>query len=106
MDSVAGGTLRSRPQVNTRSSHRSTGCNDCARHPVQGTSDTESTPVQNVSVDLRRLDAGVAQQLLNRANVVAVMEEMRSEGVAKRVRSGMLRDLGSRCSFSDSFLDY
>ena len=44
----------------------------------------------DMSVDLRRLEAGMAQQFLDDAQVGAPIEEMGGEGVPQRV--GMGRD--------------
>lgn len=42
----------------------------------------------DVAVDLRRRERAVAEELLDRAQVGAALEEMRGEGVAKAVRVG------------------
>ena len=49
---------------------------------VHGAADAEATPVEDVSVDHRRGDAPVAQELLDGPDVVACLEEMGGEGVA------------------------
>ena len=41
---------------------------------------------RNVGVDLRRRDVRVAEQQLHHAQVGAVVEQVRGEGVAQRVR--------------------
>ena len=43
-------------------------------------------------VDLRGGDVGVAEQFLHGADVVAVLEQVRGEGMAQRVASGRLGD--------------
>ena len=52
---------------------------------VERASNARSAQAQHVRVDHRRLDIRVAQQLLDGADVVAVVEQMRSE----RVPQGM-----------------
>ena len=43
--------------------------------------------VKHMGVDLRRRDVGVAEQILNDAQVRAVLQQMTGEGVAKDVRA-------------------
>jgi hypothetical protein len=50
--------------------------------------------VQNVGVDHRRLDVDVPEQLLNRANVIALLQQVGCERVPKRVSRGVLSDAG------------
>jgi hypothetical protein len=45
-----------------------------------------SALARDVGVDLRGGDVGVAQQQLHHAQVGAVVDEVRGEGVAQRVR--------------------
>ena len=56
---------------------------------------------QHVGVDHRRRDVAVAQQILDRANIVSALEQVRGEGVAEAVtghafvdsrRPGRIRD--------------
>ena len=51
-------------------------------------------PAIDVGVDLRRRDAGVAEHLLDGAEVRAAFEEVRREGVAQRVGVDVLLDAG------------
>ena len=59
-------------------------------------SDAHAAPafVHDVGVDHRRLDAGMAQQLLHGADVVAVLQQVRGERVAQRVAAHVLDDAG------------
>ena len=50
--------------------------------------------VRHVRVDHRRLDARVAEQLLDRADVVAVLEEVRRKGVPQCMTAHVLRNPG------------
>ena len=43
--------------------------------------------VEHMGIDLRRRDVGVAEQILNDAQVRAVLQQMTGEGVAKDVRA-------------------
>jgi hypothetical protein len=53
--------------------------------PVRRASDSGGAAVQHVRVDHRGAHIAVAQQFLNRADVVAVFEEVRRERMAERV---------------------
>ena len=44
-----------------------------------------------VSVDLRRGDIGVAEQLLDATQVLARLEQVRGEGMSEQVRMDMYR---------------
>ena len=61
--------------------------------------------VQNVRVDHGRADVLVAQQLLNRADVIARFQKMRGEGMPKCMASGPLRQSRRRNSLPDRFLN-
>ena len=50
--------------------------------------------VGEVGVDLRRLEVGVAEQLLHDSQVGAALEQMRRERVTQGVRAGPLRRAG------------
>ncbi len=52
--------------------------------------------VGDVRIDLGRVDGGMAEKLLDGANVGAVREQVGGEGVAKRVRRDDARDAGAR----------
>ena len=49
---------------------------------------------RDVGVDRRRRDVGVAEQHLHRAQVGAVVEQVRGEGMAQRVRRQRRGDAG------------
>ena len=49
------------------------------RSPIEGTADTPGASVEDVGVDHRGADIFVAQQFLDCADVVAVIEEMGGE---------------------------
>src|SRR3954471_23564912 len=54
---------------------------------VRGVIDVAQALGGEVRVDLRRGDVGVAEHLLDRAQVAAAREQVRGEGVAQRVRA-------------------
>ena len=53
---------------------------------------TQPAPVDDVRVDHRRAQVRVAEQILDRADVVAVLEEVGRERMAQRVTAHFLRD--------------
>src|SRR5262245_49175127 len=58
--------------------------------------------VEDVCVDLRRRQIGVAEHQLNRAEVGAALEQVRREGVAQDVRTQRPRQLrGARVALQD-----
>ena len=63
--------------------------------PVRGASHSRRCPVEHVRVDLCGADVPVAEELLDGADVVPVLEQVGGEGVAQGVRCGSLRDPGS-----------
>jgi hypothetical protein len=64
----------------------------CGEGGVEGTLHASSASVEHVRVDHGGLDAGVAEQFLDGANVIARLQQMRGEGVAKRVTGGAFGD--------------
>jgi hypothetical protein len=56
-----------------------------AEHPVRGASDRAWAAVQDVSVDHGGADVVVAQELLDRPDVVTIFQQVGSERVAKCV---------------------
>src|SRR4051812_35607008 len=56
-------------------------------------------------IDLRRIDGGMAEELLHRANVGAIREEVGGEGVAQDVRRDLLSDARLRGIRFDHALD-
>ena len=61
---------------------------------VQGASDAAAATVQDVTVDHGRGEIRVAEEFLNRAGVVAVLEEMGRERVSKSVGACRFRNSG------------
>ncbi len=59
---------------------------------VGGAADARGAAVQDMGVDHRRRDVLVAEELLDGAEVAAVLEEMGGEGVAKGMAGGPLRN--------------
>lgn len=57
---------------------------------VGGAADAGVAAVEDVRVDHRGADVGVAQELLNGADVGAVLEEVRGEGMPEGVTGGVL----------------
>ena len=55
---------------------------------VQRTPHGDSRLIEHMRIDHRRRDILVAQQILNRADIVARLQQMRGERVAKRVTGG------------------
>ena len=47
-----------------------------ASEAIRWTANAKAATVENVCVDLRRLDAAVAEQLLNGANVVTIVQQV------------------------------
>ena len=62
---------------------------------VQGAADAAAAAVEDMGVDHGGADVAVTQELLNRADVVAVFQEMRREGVSQGVAAGGFGDSGS-----------
>ena len=58
--------------------------------------DVAEVTVGDVCINLRRVDRGVTEELLDRTNVGAVTQEVGRECVTKRVRSNDARDAGAR----------
>jgi hypothetical protein len=77
-----------------------------AEEPVQRASDGGGAAVQDMRVDHGRGDVLMAEQLLDRADVVAVFEKVRRERVAERMAAGVLRDAGGAQSASYRALHY
>ncbi len=75
-----------------------------AKCGVEGASDAEATPVEDVCVPLCGLDGTVAQELLDRANVVVGLKEMRGEGVPQAVTGSSLVDPCLAASGADGSL--
>ena len=63
-------------------------------HEIGRAFDAGGATVENVGVDLRGADVTVSQELLDGADIVARLEQVRREGVAKGVRACALGDPG------------
>jgi hypothetical protein len=68
---------------------------------VGGATNAASASVQHVRVDHRRPNALVAQEFLYGANIIATCQQVRGEGMPKRVA----RDSFGQSSLSDSLQD-
>ena len=69
-----------------------------------GLFDAGGATVENVGVDLRGADVTVSQELLDGADIVACLEQVRREGVAKGVRACALGDPGEPHGIPDRTL--
>ena len=61
---------------------------------VEWTADSQSAAIEDVGIDHRRLDVFVAEEFLNRPDVVVGLQQVRGKGMAKRMRADRLDDLG------------
>ena len=68
---------------------------------IQRAFDRQSAALEDVGVDHGGADILVAEQFLNGADIVPVLEKMRGEGMAKGVAGDALFDFG----FGGGFLD-
>ena len=75
-----------------------------SRH-VQRAADSACAVAQHVGVDHRRRDVAMAEQFLHRADVVAPLEQVRREGMAKAVTGHALVDSRCPCRIRDGPLD-
>ena len=66
--------------------------------------DAMPASVQDMRVDHRRLHVAMAQQLLDRADIVAGLEEVSREAVAQGVRTNWLGNPGRPCRVVDGAL--
>jgi hypothetical protein len=66
---------------------------------------TPSPPVEDVSVDHRRGHVAVTQQLLHRADIVTVLQQVGGERVPQAVAGDPLRETGIRRGQLDGALD-
>ena len=82
-------------------------------HPIQRAADTRRPSMKDMSVDHRRFDIAMPQQLLDRSNaclcvarrqVRAAFEHVGGERMAERMARGSFRETGHRHGVSDSFL--
>ncbi len=70
---------------------------ECSLLLVERAANSPPSPVENVGVDHRRRDIAVAQEFLDRPDVVTDVEEVRGERVAERMTGGKLGDAGQPC---------
>jgi hypothetical protein len=59
---------------------------------IRGAPDPQGSPIQNMRVNHRRADIRMAEQFLNRSNIVPVLEQKRRKGMAEGVAADPLRD--------------
>jgi hypothetical protein len=71
---------------------------------IRRATNAQCTPVQDVRVNHRRADIGMAEQFLDRPNVVPVLEQMCRKGMAESVTADPLRDACAASSGSDRAL--
>jgi hypothetical protein len=64
------------------------------------------TALEHVRVDHRGSDVSMAEEGLHRANVVAVLQEVRREGVTQRVTRDSFRDARASRGSPDGALNY
>jgi len=62
--------------------------------------------LQDVGVDHRRLHVGVPKELLDGADVVAVLEQVRGERVPQRVAAGVFLDAGGANAESQNVTEW
>jgi hypothetical protein len=72
---------------------------------VEGAADGEGPLAEDVGVDHGGADIGVAEEFLDGADVVAVLEEVGGEGVAEGVAVDALLDFGLAGGVGDGFLE-
>lgn len=61
------------------------------RESIGGSPDGETSAVEDVGVDHRRPHVVVTQELLNGADVIANLQQVRGKGVSQRVAGGTCR---------------
>jgi len=71
---------------------------------VQRAADGEAALVEDMGVDHSGFDVGVAEEFLDGANVVAVLQEVGGEAVAEGVGADALGDAGELGGFVNGFL--
>lgn len=72
--------------------------------PVGRAEDAAAAAVEDVGVDHRRADVAMAEELLDGADVVPILQEMCGEGVAEGVACGGLRQAGTADGGADEAL--
>src|SRR5678815_2465887 len=69
-----------------------------ARAAIERARHGARAPVQNVRVDHRRRNIGLAEQLLHGAYVMSALEQVSGKGVSQGVAAHVLRDARRPCS--------
>jgi hypothetical protein len=82
------------------------GQQDASHQSIHRRANASGAPVEHVRVDHCRAHVGVAEQLLNRPDIVAVFEEMRRERMPERVARGAFRDPRRPHGVADSALEH
>ena len=72
---------------------------------VERTAHAASSSIEDVRVDHHSLHAGVAEELLDGADVVPVLQKVGGEGVAERVGARALGDARAPAGGDDGTLD-
>src|SRR5215813_14621865 len=78
-------TNAANPAVYEDISPQCIGITDCCSEKMRGAVNAATTTIQNVCVDHCRAHVFVAQEFLNRANVVTVFKQVSGERMAKTV---------------------
>ena len=68
---------------------------------IHRTEDSSSSTVQHVSVNHGRLYVSMSKQFLNRADIIAIFQEVRGERVSQRVAAHRLGQAGLSGRFFD-----
>jgi hypothetical protein len=75
-----------------------------SRVVVEGAADSFAATVQDMTVDLGCRHVAVTEEFLDRADIVAVLEEVRGEAVSQAVAGGGFDDAGLKTGFTDRAL--
>jgi hypothetical protein len=73
--------------------------------PIQRRFNSESATLENVGIDHGGFDILVSKEFLNCADIVAVLQEVGGEAVAKGVRGNSFLNISGLGSFFDGFLE-
>ena len=77
----------------------------CASEAIRGTPYRAPAAVEHMRVDHSRADVPMSKKLLDRADVVAILEKVCGKGMAQCVATGLLVDPCPRHGFSDRPLE-
>jgi hypothetical protein len=75
------------------------------RNLIEGAADREAAAIEDVGVDHRGFDIAMAEEVLDRANIVAVFQKMSGEGMAERVAGHAFGDVGAAAGEANGFLE-